>query len=203
MRHVLATLATLVLAVVSAAPAAAAFDPAIEAVIDRHKAGKPVSIGDVAALMSASERWCYAEQEGTCSWSDIYLDVTDAGATFEIGNAWNADVDILFTDAGLFRDNAICETGDEWVSTVRAQRRSDGSALAGRELWALKQEITTAIAGGTVDCFDYRYLSADEERQTVTLLQRQTTEGVHEPANDTEVTLHFDPATAAALTWRW
>lgn len=202
MRHLLLVATALTL---FGASAAAAFDEATQSVIDRHKkGGKPVSMTDVAGLMQASERWCYAEMDGTCSWSDIYVEVTDAGAVFEIGNAWSETADIVFTDRGTFKDDRyICETGDDWVPTMRAFSRQDGSALGGRELWALKTEVTAAIAGGTVDCFDYLYRSSYADAQTITLLQRQYTDDVYDPNMDTEVTLHFDAADAAKLTWRW
>jgi hypothetical protein len=182
-----------------------AFDTATQAIIDRHKANKPVSISDIATLMQSSERWCYLEDAaGTCSWSDIYLDVTDSGAEFEIGNAWSETVDIVFTDTGTFEDGrSICETGVDWVPTIRAVHRADGSMLLGRELQSIKAEVAATQSDSVVDCFDYLYLSSDAEAQTVTLLQRQTTADVYDPAKDTEVTLHFDPANAAALTWRW
>lgn len=181
-----------------------AFDTATQAIIDRHKANKPVSITDIATLMQSSERWCYLEDAGTCSWSDIYLDVTDSGAEFEIGNAWNETVDIVFTDNGTFKDGRyICETGVSWVPTLRATYRADGSMLLGRELASIKSEVAATQTDNVIDCFDYLFLSSDAAAQTVTLLQRQTTDDVYDPVKDTEVTLHFDPASAAALTWRW
>ena len=181
-----------------------AFDGDIQAIIDKQKASKLVSVTNLAQLMSGSERWCYAEDAGTCAWSDIYLDVTDGGATFEIGNAWSDTVDIVFTDQGEFKDNRyICELGLDWVPTVRGINRTDGSLISGRALYALKTEISTTRADNVIDCFDYLYLSSDAERQTVTLLQRQYTDDVHNPANDTEVTLHFNADNAEALSWRW
>lgn len=181
-----------------------AFDTATQAIIDRQKTNKPVAIADIATLMQSSERWCYLEEAGTCSWSDIYLEVTDSGAQFEIGNAWSETVDILFTDSGTFEDGrSICETGIDWVPTLRAVHRADGSMLLGRELQAIKTEVAAGQTEGVIDCFEYRYLAADADAQTVTLLQRQSTAGVYDPSKDTEVTLHFDPADAAALTWRW
>ena len=52
------------------------------------------------------------------------------------------------------------------------------------------------------DCFDYLYLSSDADQQVVTLLQRQYVDGVHDAANDVEVTVHFDAEDAAGLTLR-
>ena len=182
-----------------------AFDTASQAIIDRHKANKPVAISDIATLMSSSERWCYLEDAaGSCSWTDIYLEVTDSGVEYEIGNAWSETVDIIFTDGGVFEDGRyVCETGIDWVPTLRAVHRADGTMVLGRELKMLKDEVAETQTDSVVDCFDYLYLSSDVAAQTVTLLQRQTTADVYDPTLDTEVTLHFDPANAAALTWRW
>ena len=184
--------------------AALAFDADTQAIIDRHKANKPISMTDVAQLMRSSEQWCYNNQEHSCAWTDIYLDVTDTGVTYEIGNAWDAETDIAFTDEGVFRDGRyICETGKDWVPTVRATRRSDDSVIGGRQLWTLKQAITASRAANTVDCFDYLYLRSDADQETITLLQRQYTDDTHIEGNDVEVSLHFNAEDAAGLTWRW
>jgi hypothetical protein len=179
-----------------------AFDDATQDVVRRHKANKPVSAADIATLMQSSERWCYAEDAGSCAWTDIYLDVTDTGATFEIGNAWSEDIDLIFTDRGTFEGSQVCEAGDDWIDSTRAINRADGQQIYGRELWALKAEVKS-VQNGIIDCFDYLYRSSDDARQTVTLLQRQYQDGVQLPERDTEVTLHFDADTAKALTWRW
>ncbi|KRA47196.1 hypothetical protein ASD80_17920 [Devosia sp. Root635] len=184
--------------------AALAFDADTQAVIDRHKAGKPVSMTDVAVLMRASAQWCYINQDHTCAWTDIYLDVTDTGATFEIGNAWDADTDIAFTDEGVFKDDRyICESGKDWVPSVRATRRSDGSVIGGRQLWELKAAIEAKRSAESIDCFDYVYLRSEPDQQVVTLRQRQYTDGVHVEGNDVEVTLHMNSEDAAGLSWRW
>ena len=187
-----------------ATSAAFGFDSRTQGIIDDYKSGKLIRIADVAHLMASSERWCYLEDAGTCSWSDIYLDVGKSGAEFEIGNAWNEDVDIAFTDHGEFRDGRyICETGTDWVPNMRATRRSDGSVIGGRELAQLKSEIASQRSEDSQDCFDYVFISADVENQTITLTQRQYINDVHETDRDTEVTLHFDEAAAKALTYRW
>jgi hypothetical protein len=184
--------------------AALAFDADTQSVIDRHKANKPVSMTDIATLMRSSEQWCYINQDHSCSWTDIYLDVTTKGVSYEIGNAWDADTDIAFTDEGVFKDNRyICETGKDWVPTVRATRRSDDSVIGGRQLWELKTAIYVTRDSDTVDCFDYLYLRSDPDQQTITLLQRQYTDDVHLEGNDVEVSLHFNAEDAAGLTWRW
>jgi hypothetical protein len=195
--------AAMTIALVSSSTAMA-FDADTQAIISRHKANKPVSMTDVAQLMRASERWCYDNQDHSCAWTDIYLDVTDTGVTYEIGNAWDAETDIAFTDEGVFRDDRyICETGKDWVPTMRATRRSDGSVIDGRMLWDLKAAVSANREGDTQDCFDYLYLRADPDQQTITLLQRQYTDDQHAEGYDVEVSLHFNAEDAAGLTWRW
>ena len=193
-------LACLVVGLMGIAPAWA-FDAGTEDVLNRMKVGKLVPITEIATLMRSSERWCYIEQDGSCSWSDIYLEVTDEGVTYEIGNAWDADHDVIFTDHGVFEEGRyICETGYDWVPTVRAINRADGSLVNGRPLWDLKAEIAEGRGQG-IDCFDYILKGSDAEAETVTLLQRQFTDGVTDPMNDVTVTLHFNADTAASLTW--
>lgn len=200
MRRLIACL----VAVLAGTAPALAFDDATQDVLDRMKTGKLVPIADVGALMMSSERWCYFEDNGTCRWSDIYLEVTASSATFEIGNAWNADYDIRFIDKGMLEDGRyICETGDDWVGSVRADRRSDGSSVNGRELATLKADIETNRSAESIDCFDYVLQGSDPEAETITLLQRQYADGVTDPANDVPVTLHFNPREAASLTWLW
>jgi hypothetical protein len=181
-----------------------AMDRATQAVIDRYKPGKLMAIEDVAQFMRASERWCYHNQEHSCAWTDIYLEVGETSVTYEIGNAWDAETDVAFTDQGEFRDGRyICETGYDWVPTVRATRRSDGSAIGGRPLAELKTEIYDNRTEDTQDCFDYLYRAYDADQDVVTLLQRQYVDGEHRPEVDAEVTLHFNAGDAARLTWRW
>ena len=190
--------------VLTTGSAALAFDADIQAIISRHKANKPVSMTDMAQFMRASEQWCYDNQDHSCAWTDIYLEVTDTGASFEIGNAWDADTDIAFTDEGVFKDDRyICETGKDWVPSVRATRRSDGSVIGGRMLWEVKTAIYATRDGDTQDCFDYLYLRSNPDQQTVTLLQRQYADDQHVEGNDVEVSLHFNAEDAAGLTWRW
>ena len=183
-----------------------AFDAATQAIVSHHKAGKPISITDVAVLMRASERWCYNQDGLTCDWSDVYLDVSDTGAVYEISNAWDITHDIAFVDKGEFKDDRyICETGFDWVPSVRASLRADGSTVGGRPLATLKAEIAEVISqreNGT-SCFDYLWQGSDAAAQTVTLLQRQYVNGSYDESRDTPVTLHFDADTAAKLTWRW
>lgn len=181
------------------------FDADSQAVIDHLKVGKHLPIASIATLMRGSERWCYNLRDGNCAWSDIYLDVTDTGAKYEISNPWNEKVDISSVDQGVFKEGRyICETSFDWVPSVRAFDRESGSAIEGRALETLRQEISAAVdTSQSADCFDYVYRGADADEQTVTLLQRQYVDGVTDPANDAEVTLYFDKDAAEALGWYW
>lgn len=180
-------------------------DAASQAVIDGMKAGKLMEISDVAVMMMGAERWCYNEQEGNCAWSDIYLSVSETGAVYEISNPWSQDIDISFVDQGVFKDNRyICEAGSDWVPTVRAFGREDGTAIEGRDLAALKEEIYGVVTPEDADdCFDYLYQHQDKSAETVTLLQRHYMDGETDPANDALVTLYFDKEAADALGWYW
>lgn len=179
------------------------FDSATQAIIDRYKAQKPVAGADLAKLMQASERWCYAEDAGACSWSDIYLDVTPEGAQFEISNAWSEAIDIAYVESGVFKDRRLCETGLDWIHTVYGINRADNTAIRGRALHAIKEQLTANQLEPVIDCFDYLYVSSDPQRQTVTLLQRQYADNVYQADADVTVTLHFDPDTATGLALRW
>lgn len=187
-----------------ASASALAFDAETQAIIGKHKAGKLVAIADVAHLMQASAAWCYDNQDHSCAWTEIYLEVTDSGATFELGNSWDAETDFAFTDEGAFADNKICQTGVNWVPNLRATRRGDGSAIGGRQLHALKLAVAASRPDLEVydDCFDYLYLSSDAAQDVVTLRQRHYVDGVHEPLNDVEVTVYFNAEAAAGLMLR-
>lgn len=185
-----------------ASPAAWSFDASIGAITSQYKAQKLLKAADIAQLMRLSERWCYAEEAGQCAWSDIYLEVTGQDFRMEISNAWSETIDISFIDRGVFADNnQICESGGDWQPSIHARNRTDGTAIGGRELAAIKAEVGTN-SDDPIDCFDYLYQSADATAQTVTLLQRQYVDGVHKSDGDVTVTLHFDPASAAALQLR-
>ncbi len=197
-------LALALAAVVTSGLPAVALDTASQQVVERLKPGKRLAIEDVGSLMMGSERWCYNELNGQCAWTDIYLDVTEDGARYEIGNAWDDTVDIVSVDEGVFRDGRyICETNFDWVPTVRAFLRDDGSALFGRDLEHLRQEIRSNLSGERNGCFDYVYRSHDVEAETVTLLQRQYDDGIYNEAGDALVTLYFNKADADALKWAW
>ena len=200
MRHLLAIVAVTLL---GAAPALA-FTPDTAEVLTRVKSGKAVKITDVATLMRDSERWCYNEADNHCAWSDIYLSVTEEGALYEISNAWSETQDISLIDKGEFSDNRfICETGFDWVPSVYVTERSDGVAVGGRALQAIKDELDPMRGRTSLLCFDYLYLRSDAARQTVTLRQRSHDGDTMLPDDDAEVTLHFDPSEAAALVQTW
>lgn len=181
------------------------FESGVQTVLDRQKIGKMVHIDDAATLMMGANRWCYNERNGECGWSDIYLKVEDDRATYEISNPWSELIDISFVDHGQLReDRYICETGFDWVPSVRAYDRETGNAIEGRPLEELRQEIYEHVSPETgSDCFDYVYRGADADAETVTLLQRQYADGVTDPANDAVVTLYFNKDAAEALGWYW
>lgn len=155
--------------------------------------------------MGSSERWCYDQQDGSCAWSDIYLDVAGDNLRYEISNAWDAEREIALVDQAVFSgDRQICETGHDWLPSVRAVDRATGAVIGGRALEALKQEIAGVIEGAPeTDCFEYRFGAADAENQTITLVQRQWRDGTYAPEYDIVVTLHFDANQAATLGLRW
>lgn len=187
-----------------ASSAAQAFDTPVQTIIDSQKAGKQVALKSVATLMRDAAAWCYDEEEQSCAWREIYLEVTDAGVTFELANAYGLDIDYAFTDQGVFKRNTVCQSGFNWLPSLRASHRADGTMLGGRELHDFRRAMAEERPGIELynDCFDYLYLSADADQDVVTLLQRQYVSGEHDPANDVEVTLHFDAATAGKLTLR-
>lgn len=200
MKRLLATVAL----TLAGGSAALAFDADTQAIIDQHKRGKLIGIEDVAHLMRESAQWCYLEEDNSCAWIETYLDVRDSGVGFELANNWDADTDYAFTDEAVFTGNRLCQTGFNWIDNLRAMRRVDGGPIGGRDLFAFKQEMAVArpdIADYN-DCFDYLYVASDAGQQVVTLLQRQYVDGVHDGANDVEVTVHFNPEDAAGLTLR-
>lgn len=49
-----------------------------------------------------------------------------------VSNAWDGDIDVSFIDKGKFADGRyICETRINWLASVRAMRRDDGSVVSG------------------------------------------------------------------------
>lgn len=200
------TLLAALLVTLASASAALAFDSRTEDLVGRYKAGKLVKIADVQQLMEGSARWCYFRDSDSCAWTDIYLEVGADEAVFEIGNAWDERTDIAYVDQGMFKGDRICQRGFDWIPSVRATRRGDGSVIGGRELHNLKAVIrdgqSVAIADKD-DCFDYLFVGADEENATVTVLQRQYIGGEYDPPSDVEVTILFDQDDADALTLRW
>lgn len=199
------TLLAALLVTLASASAASAFDAQTEDLVDRYKAGKLVKIADVQQLMEGSTRWCYLREDDSCAWTDIYLEVGAEEAVFEIGDAWDERTDIAYVDQGIFEGDRICQRGFDWIPSLRATRRGDGSAVAGRELHNLKAVIRDGQ--GDIeekdDCFDYLFMGADKESEAVTLLQRQYIGGQYDPASDVEVTILFDQNRADALTLRW
>jgi hypothetical protein len=196
---------TALLLLAAACTGAVAMDAEAETLARGYKGGKDMPISDVATLMRLSERWCYNQQDMTCAWSDIYLDVTDIGAVYEVTSLWDPEREITLTDFGAFEeDRFICEVATRSGETLRA-RTVDGTEIGGRDLWDLKGEIATHFAADTQEplCFDYTFAGLSIPDDTITLTQRTWRNDSTDPAEDAEVTIHFDPATAGALAIRW
>jgi hypothetical protein len=180
---------------------ALAFDATTEAVIEASKIGKPVPIASVAELMMSSKRWCYAQQEAACAWSEVYLSVYGNAVEFEVSTPWSDTAAVSYVNQGTLRENRfICETNHDWISSIRAYGVEDGREIGGRDLAALKLDVQHwTDFTGVPDCYDYVFRGADEQAQTIVLSQRQYGNGVTDPANDVLVTLHFDQETADGL----
>jgi hypothetical protein len=173
----------------------------IQTIVETYRAEKPVLAADLGTLMQAAERWCYDEMDGTCGWSDIYLDVGGDTATYQIGYLWDEDIETYITETIAIDGNRVCETGETFERSLIA-RHPGGELILGRELHDLRAEFL-ANTDRTIQCFDYIYLSASPADETVTLRQRSWTGEETSAADDAIVTLHFDPVAAAALTHRW
>jgi hypothetical protein len=196
-------LAALALIALGSAPSLA-FDADTTSLIARYKSHKPVAAKDLQTLMRASERWCYDQEAQSCSWSDIYLSIDSKTARFEIGSPWSEDIDLSYIERANFDDDGrLCENDTGWIETLFATNHADGVAIHGRALQAIKDELNSQTENGVTDCFAYLYLSADENAQTVQLLQRQYADGAYQADKDVAVTLHFDATSASTLTLRY
>lgn len=179
---------------------AMAFDPDVAAVLDSLKPKAQLDVRDIATLMRNSERWCYAETDNACSWADVYLDVSENGPVIEISNAYDADFELYIVDKAEFRDEVYsCEYDYDWTSSIRLISRSDGSSIGGKELYDLRVQFENNFGIDDPDCFDYLFVRSDEDQQTVTLMQRTFSDFVIDAGSQVLVTIHFDPANAAAL----
>lgn len=184
---------------------ALALDAFSDAAVAKLKPGKPIKIGDVATFMRGSEKWCYAQQDDTCGWTDIYLDVGDTDVQYEGGAAWNEDTDAFIVHAAALKDNRyICEVPENPTPTTRAISRRDGHFLFGRELANFKKDVEPSYIDVTqFNCFDYTFVSVSPDHESLVIRQRQWLDGVTDKANDVDVTLHFDPVVAEKLTLRY
>ena len=180
-----------------------AFDPAIAEIVATLKPKAMVDTKDLAALMQGSERWCYKEDDGSCSWSDVYLQPTAAGPRLEVSSAIRDEYDLYFFNQAIFlEDRYSCEYGYDWSASARLTRRSDGTPVNGRELDAVRVQLADSVGDEAPHCFDYLFVGADTEANTVTLLQRSYMDMVKVEGSEVPVTLHFDAADANALTLR-
>jgi hypothetical protein len=190
-------------AVLALASPAFAFDPTVAEIVDNLKPKAMVDTTDLAELMKGSERWCYAEEDGTCQWSDVYLDVSEAGPRLEVSSGYSDDYDLYIVDKGEFRnDRYVCEYGYDWTPSTRLVRRTDGTPVNGRELDAMRVQFAANFGTDRPHCFDYLFVRANAEAGTITLLQRTYDDFIQVKENDVAVTLHFDADEAAALTLR-
>ena len=188
-----------------AAPAAAQVFPSPEAIANATKAGKWLHADEVAGLMQSAEAWCYKEENNTCDWSEIYLEVTlePQGITYESTNSWSDDKDVYFVDKAEFRDDRyVCEFGYDKVPSTRATR-SDGTPVGGRELNALRDEVAEGRAGAPDYCFDYTFGFYDPVRETISLTQRQYLDGVVDPSKEASITLYFNAVDAVELKTKY
>ena len=190
-------------AVLALASPALAFDPTVAEIVENMKPKAMVDTTDLAKLMKSSERWCYNEQDGTCQWSDVYLDVSESGPRIEVSSGYSDDYDLYIVDKGEFRDDRyVCEYGYDWTPSTRLLRHGDGSPVNGRELDAMRVQFANNFGIDGPSCFDYLFVRANAEAGTITLLQRTYDDFVENKDNAVAVTLHFDAEDAAGLTLR-
>ena len=190
---------------VSTAMPALAIDAASLAVTEGLKRGKAMPIEAVQTLMRGADYWCYSENEAGCDWAERYLEVDEKRAIYEVSNAWDATRNVSFSDQAEFRDGRfICETGYFYVPSTYAETRATGLPVYGRELATIKGEMADNVGTDTMDCFDYVFGSVDEDAGLITITQRQFTQDLTtDPANDAEVTLHFDTVDAKPTLQPW
>lgn len=188
-------------AVLALAGPACAFDTDIAAIVDGARPKQVLNADQLMTLMQQSAKWCYKEiEEGGCAWTDVYLDVTTEGVRMEVGNAYDDILDIYRVDQARFKqDRYSCEYDYNWVPALRMVRWADRSALEGRELEEYRVQYANNFGIDDPDCFDYQFVRADAERETITLVQRTWSDFVKDEGSDTLVTLHFNEDEAARL----
>ena len=154
--------------------------------------------------MKGSERWCYGEDNGTCAWSEVYLDVSDAGPRLEASSSyWDGEYNRYVVDKAEFQqDRYSCEYGYDWTPSVRLTHRSDGTPANDRELDQFRVQFARNFGIDKPNCYDYLFVRSDPSNNTITLLQRTWSDFVQDEGSDVPVTLHFDAANANALTLR-
>lgn len=182
---------------------ATAFEPEVAALVSQLKPNKLVPGDTLGGLMAGSRIWCYDAEGTTCRWTDRYLAADATGAEFELSYMWTPDTAVTVTNGLVIAGDSACYSGIQYVDTLTATR--DGQAVSGKPLDKIKGELRAVLEPtATVEfCFDYSFVRADERASTVTLLQREYSDGVYGgAAEDVEVVLHFDAASAEALTLR-
>ncbi|WDR02014.1 hypothetical protein PSQ19_15190 [Devosia algicola] len=181
------------------------FDAATDAALANVKIGKVLHLDALTTLMSSSQRWCYQQQQDSCGWSDIYLDIGDNRVSYEGSTRWDEATEIAVVHELALRDDRfVCEVAETATVTTRAFAVGTGQPIGGRPLAGLKREIGAAEAADiSYDCFDYVLISLAQNRESLVLRQRQYIDGTTDAANDVLVTLHFDPTVAHSLKLRW
>lgn len=182
---------------------AAAFEPELGELVSRLKPNKPVRGDVLGTLMAESRIWCYEAEGTTCGWTDRYLSADATGAEFELSYAWTPGTVITVTNGLVITGDSACYSGIDYVETLTARR--DGQAVTGKALDKLKGELRAVLEpNAAVElCFDYTLLSVDEQAGTLTLRQREYSDGVYlGEESDVDVVLHFDATSADALTVR-
>lgn len=181
-----------------------AFDPTIAELVGNLKPKTLVPLSDIVVLMKGSEQWCYIEENGSCGWSEVYLDVSDAGPRLESSSSyWDGEYNRYIVKKGEFQqDRYVCDYGYDWTPSVRLTRRSDGTPVNDRELDQFRVQFANNFGIDNPDCYDYLFVRADAQANTITLMQRTYSDFVKDEGSDTLVTLYFDADAAKALTLR-
>jgi hypothetical protein len=188
------------LSLASLAVPALAMDEVTASMIADHKPGKVLSAELVGRLMGASEIWCYNQEGTTCEWTDIYLAVDSEEAEVEISYVSNLGYELTYVDHGVFEEGKLCAGDYDFVPSLRAKSLETGEMFKGRPLAVLRDELAYMWESHDRTCFDYVYVGRDEAADTVKLTQRQYGADGEVQQLEANVTLHFDPKTASALT---
>jgi len=181
-------------AVLALASPAFAFDDDLQSIINTAKPKQLISTDQLITLMGQSAMWCYKEtDEGGCAWTDVYLDATTEGMRVEIHQHYDEALDLYLVDQDHFeQERYVCEHDFDWVPSLRVVRQADGVSLSGRALEQYRSQYSVSASLMKPNCFDYQFVRANLELETVTLVQRTYSDFIKDEGSDTLVTLHFD-----------